>query len=153
MFDSDIATKPDVQAAESQLAALLKSRGAVVKVVRMPEGEAGSDGKPVKVGLDDFLVACEARGLSLAREVRALLEGGGGTGPARRRLDEASGSLQSTPFPKRPVSCGRPCATDFPACGSGGGHGSIGVAVRIAKSRRPRSAASCSISLTAGSAS
>ena len=74
VFDSDIATKPDMQAAESQLAALLKSRGAVVKVVRLPEGETGSDGKPVKVGLDDFLVACEARGMNLAGELRALLK-------------------------------------------------------------------------------
>ena len=73
-YDSDIATKPDVQAAESQLAALLKSRGAVVKVVRLPEDETGSDGKPVKVGLDDFLVACAAGGLNLAGELRALLK-------------------------------------------------------------------------------
>ena len=74
VFDSDIATNPDVQAAESQLAALVKSRGAVVRVVRLPEGETGPDGKPVKVGLDDFLVACQARGLNLAGEMRKLLD-------------------------------------------------------------------------------
>ena len=56
------------------MAALLKSRGAVVKAVRLPEGEAGSDGKPVKVGLDDYLVACQSRGLNLAGEMRKLLD-------------------------------------------------------------------------------
>ena len=72
VFDSDIATNPDVQAAESQLAALLKSCGAIVKVVRLPEGEPGADGKPVKVGLDDFLVACASKGLNLAGERKLL---------------------------------------------------------------------------------
>ena len=74
VFDSDIATNANVQAAESQLGALLKSRGAVVKVVRLPEGNTGSDGKPVKVGLDDFLVACESKGLNPAGELQKLLD-------------------------------------------------------------------------------
>ena len=73
-FDNDGTPNPDVQAAESRLAAHLTQRGAVVKVVRLPEGETGSDGKPVKVGLDDFSVACEARGLNLAGELRKLLD-------------------------------------------------------------------------------
>jgi putative DNA primase/helicase len=56
-FDSDIAEKPDVQEAESRLAAILKSRGANVKVIRFPSGVAGPDGKSAKMGIDDYLVA------------------------------------------------------------------------------------------------
>ena len=74
VFDSDIATKPEVQDAECRLAAHLAARGATVKVVRLPQGEPGGDGKPVKVGLDDFLVACTAKGLNPARELRRLLD-------------------------------------------------------------------------------
>ena len=40
----------------------------------MPDGAPGADGKPVKVGLDDFLVGCESKGLSVAGEMRALLD-------------------------------------------------------------------------------
>ena len=98
VFDSDIATNPDVQAAESQLAALLKSRGAVVKVVRLPEGEAGSDGKPVKVGLDDFLVACEARGLNLAGELRKLFDAAEEpTEPDPGTMKQAASSIDPVP--------------------------------------------------------
>lgn len=107
VFDSDIATNPDVQAAESQLAALLKARGAVVKVVRLPQGELDSAGKPVKVGLDDFLVACQARGLHPAGELRKLLDAaqepdepdGGTIKQAASEIDpvpEASAFLEST---------------------------------------------------------
>ena len=46
----------------------------MVKVVRLPDGEPGADGKPVKVGLDDFLVGCESKGLNLAGAMRALLD-------------------------------------------------------------------------------
>ena len=56
-FDSDAATNPNVRNAEWHLAEVLARRGASVKVIRMPQGEAGPDGKPAKVGLDDFLVA------------------------------------------------------------------------------------------------
>lgn len=56
-FDSDIADKPEVQDAESRLADQLTKRGAVVRVLRMPPGTPGADGKPTKMGLDDFLVA------------------------------------------------------------------------------------------------
>ena len=72
-FDSDVTSNADVQAAESQLAALLKSRGAIVKVVRLPDGEPGADGKPVKVGLDDFLVGCESSARH-GRRTAALLD-------------------------------------------------------------------------------
>jgi len=57
VFDSDIAEKEEVQQAESQLAAHLQHRGAVVRMVRLPHRPPGPDGKPTKMGLDDFLVA------------------------------------------------------------------------------------------------
>lgn len=50
-FDSDAAPNKNVKVNESLLAAALKNRGAIVKVVRLPAGENGA-----KVGLDDFLV-------------------------------------------------------------------------------------------------
>jgi putative DNA primase/helicase len=56
-FDSDISTNENVQDAEARLAAHLANRGAKVRVVRIPEGPPGPDGKPSKVGLDDFIVA------------------------------------------------------------------------------------------------
>ena len=61
-FDSDIAQKPAVRAAEWQLAKLLKAKGAKVKVVRLAPGPGGE-----KVGLDDFLVG------HTADDLRALL--------------------------------------------------------------------------------
>ena len=56
-FDSDAATNPNVRRAEWHLAEALVRHGAVVKIVRLPHGEPGPDGTPIKVGLDDFLVA------------------------------------------------------------------------------------------------
>lgn len=56
VFDSDIADKPEVQEAESRLAAHLANRGANTRVVRLPQGPPDAEGKPSKVGLDDFLV-------------------------------------------------------------------------------------------------
>lgn len=50
-YDSDVATKADVQLAESRLAKHLADRGAIVRVVRLPESPDG------KVGLDDYLLA------------------------------------------------------------------------------------------------
>jgi putative DNA primase/helicase len=55
-FDSDAATNPHVRAAEWHLAEVLTRHGAKVLVVRIPPGEAGPDGQPKKVGLDDHLV-------------------------------------------------------------------------------------------------
>lgn len=75
VFDSDAATKPEVQDAENRLSAHLAARGAVVRVARLPEGAAGPDGKPTKVGLDDYLVAAVANGLDPAGEMRKLLDG------------------------------------------------------------------------------
>lgn len=51
-FDSDAALNARVRESESRLAAVLKRRGAVIKVVRLPAKPNGD-----KVGLDDFLVA------------------------------------------------------------------------------------------------
>lgn len=66
-FDSDVETNPSVKQAESRLAGILKRRGAIVKVARLPSGPNGE-----KVGLDDFLVANGAAALhkvfSLAQE-------------------------------------------------------------------------------------
>jgi putative DNA primase/helicase len=57
VFDSDIARNEQVRDAEARLAAILTSRGASVRVVRLPDGPIDADGKPAKMGLDDFLVA------------------------------------------------------------------------------------------------
>jgi P4 family phage/plasmid primase-like protien len=56
-FDSDAETNPNVRRAEWHLAEVLASKGTVVKIVRLPGGDPGPDGTPVKVGLDDYLVA------------------------------------------------------------------------------------------------
>ena len=56
-FDSDSATNPMVRKAECHLSDALTRKGAIVKIVRLPQGEIGPDGKPGKVGLDDFLLA------------------------------------------------------------------------------------------------
>jgi hypothetical protein len=67
IFDSDAAQKPEVQSAETALAEVLLQRGAEVRVVRLPEA-TDSDGSPVKVGVDDFLVAHPAE------ELQALMD-------------------------------------------------------------------------------
>jgi len=57
VYDSDYATNPDVRIACDRLAAELSlKRGAIVKLVVIPNGEKGEDGKPTKQGLDDYLV-------------------------------------------------------------------------------------------------
>ena len=57
VFDSDIAENPLVRDAAARLAKLLTNLGALVRVVRLPSGAPSLDGRPTKVGLDDFLVA------------------------------------------------------------------------------------------------
>src|SRR5207245_1442871 len=52
VFDSDLAEKPPVAWAEHQLCAELRTRGAEVYVLRLPDGPRGQ-----KLGLDDYLVA------------------------------------------------------------------------------------------------
>jgi putative DNA primase/helicase len=57
VFDSDIRHNPDVQNAETMLAAILRRAGACVRVVRLPDGPADEDGNPTKLGVDDYIVA------------------------------------------------------------------------------------------------
>ncbi|MGB3330360.1 MAG: DUF3854 domain-containing protein [Thermomicrobiales bacterium] len=52
VFDSDVVTKPAVRKALDRLAALLRTRGATVRIVQLPAGPGGT-----KVGLDDFLAS------------------------------------------------------------------------------------------------
>ncbi|MGA2032940.1 MAG: phage/plasmid primase, P4 family [Thermoguttaceae bacterium] len=97
-FDNDGALNPDVQAAESRLAAHLAQRGAVVKVVRLPQGDPGADRKPVKVGLDDFLVACVAKGLNPAGELRRLLDAAEDpTEPDPGTMKQSAGEIDAVP--------------------------------------------------------
>ncbi|HEX9710121.1 MAG TPA: AAA family ATPase, partial [Candidatus Thermoplasmatota archaeon] len=67
VFDSDLATKPQVRLAEFALARELQHRGAIVKAVRLP---AGSDG--AKVGLDDYLVTHSVETLCALEPVAVL---------------------------------------------------------------------------------
>src|SRR5581483_5463626 len=71
VFDSDAATNPNVGWAEWHLAGALRERGARVKVVRLPHGPPGPDGKPTKIGLDDFFVA---GGSHAATALRGLMK-------------------------------------------------------------------------------
>jgi putative DNA primase/helicase len=66
VFDSDALDKPEIRMAETELAKVLETHGAIVHVVRLPDG-----GDDEKVGLDDFLVAHGSDG---AAELRGLLE-------------------------------------------------------------------------------
>jgi putative DNA primase/helicase len=57
-FDSDATTNPDVRRAQWHLAETLSRLGARVRIVHVPPGEQRADSsKPMKVGLDDFLIA------------------------------------------------------------------------------------------------
>ncbi|HEX3999422.1 MAG TPA: phage/plasmid primase, P4 family [Pirellulales bacterium] len=56
-FDSDLERNLDVQSAETRFAKLLSDRGAIVRCVRLPDGPPDADGRPTKIGLDDFLLA------------------------------------------------------------------------------------------------
>ncbi|MBL9092407.1 MAG: DUF3854 domain-containing protein [Planctomycetaceae bacterium] len=68
-FDSDIRTNQNVRDAALRLAEHLRLRGAIVRLVMLPE-KSDAEGKPIKVGLDDFLVA---QGENAQRELRRLL--------------------------------------------------------------------------------
>jgi putative DNA primase/helicase len=56
IFDSDVAVNPKAGWGEYHLAALLQGRGADVRIVRLPPGAPDADGKPAKIGLDDYLL-------------------------------------------------------------------------------------------------
>jgi hypothetical protein len=66
VFDSDLAENAGVRRAEWMLAQELQRRGAIVRVVRLPDGAGGQ-----KVGLDDFLVLHGDRG---SDELRRLIQ-------------------------------------------------------------------------------
>ncbi len=98
VFDSDIATKPEVQDAENRLAAHLAAHGATVRVVRLPQGDPVADGKPAKVGLDDYLVAAAAKGLDPAGEMRRLLHEAQEPQPvAAVQMKEKSSEIDAVP--------------------------------------------------------
>jgi putative DNA primase/helicase len=90
-FDSDAATNANVRRAESHLAEALASRGATVRVVRLPPGPPDAEGKPGKVGLDDYLVAHGAdafRGLLAAGTEPPPPERRGTPGQVREAADD-----------------------------------------------------------------
>jgi hypothetical protein len=70
-FDSDVATKPQVESAMQRLAGFLKARGAIVKISYLPEGKNGA-----KTGLDDFFMrgGTVAEMFSLVRDLASLEE-------------------------------------------------------------------------------
>lgn len=94
VFDSDLAENENVQRAESRLAATLKARGAIVRVVRLSAGPNGE-----KTGLDDFLV----------REDRVAL---------RKLLDSAEEPTVEEDDSKEPANALDPMDTarDFITC-------------------------------------
>ncbi len=83
VFDSDLAEKPSVQRAEWSLSQALAERGAIVKVVRLPNGPPDANGEPTKIGLDDYLVAHSAD------ELRELLNAAMPPEKPKRQNDRA----------------------------------------------------------------
>ncbi len=83
-FDSDVTTKPPVQAALSRLKDMLERRKAHVQVIYLPSGPNGE-----KVGLDDFLAAGHGKD-----DVLALAS------PALRRMEQ--GSERTHPYRAEP---------------------------------------------------
>ncbi len=57
VFDSDVSENPNIRDAESRFAKHVSDRGAKVLVGRLTPGPVAANGKPAKMGLDDFLVA------------------------------------------------------------------------------------------------
>jgi len=107
LFDSDIATNGDVQAAESRLVAQLENRGARVKVCRIPERPAGTDGKPTKQGIDDYVVAQVAKGVDPKEAIRKL-------------LDAAEQATNEVKFPAKNADAGREADSFLQAVGHDG---------------------------------
>lgn len=58
IYDSDVAEKPRVEAAEERLATELRNRGALVRKVRLPDSDDGR-----KVGVDDYLLEYSSQDL------------------------------------------------------------------------------------------
>lgn len=67
VFDSDIATKPEVHEAMRRLKGFLEAHGAGVSIIYLPAGDHGA-----KVGLDDYLAAGHDRDELLALAVPEL---------------------------------------------------------------------------------
>ncbi len=87
-YDSDVATKPQVEHAMRRLEAFLQSRGAVVKIAYLPDGENGG-----KTGLDDYF-ACGhsvAEMFSLARDLEPVEE-------SKRKRKEAAKAEKQAKF-------------------------------------------------------
>jgi putative DNA primase/helicase len=63
VYDSDAAQNIKVLAAERSLAKALQKQGAIIRIIRLPDGGKDASGKPIKVGLDDYLVAHGAAAL------------------------------------------------------------------------------------------
>jgi len=70
-YDSDVTTKPQVDLALRRLCPFLQSRGAIVKVVYLPNGKNGE-----KTGLDDFFShgSSVADMFALARDLEPIAE-------------------------------------------------------------------------------
>ncbi|HEY0076512.1 MAG TPA: DUF3854 domain-containing protein, partial [Abditibacteriaceae bacterium] len=94
VFDSDVMTKPAVQSALRRLWAFLKAKGAIVKVIYLPEGPNGE-----KAGLDDHFVRGGTREqlLELARELPTEAETRRERKEARDKAKHAE--LQATGLP------------------------------------------------------
>src|SRR5262249_14883315 len=56
VFDSDAVRNKSVRRAQTELAGLLSFNGAKVRIVTLTDGPTSEDGKPQKVGLDDYMV-------------------------------------------------------------------------------------------------
>ncbi|MFQ3678838.1 MAG: DUF3854 domain-containing protein, partial [Fimbriimonadaceae bacterium] len=96
-FDSDAVEKPAVRKAEKRLAGFLRSKGATVRVVRIPDPGDGS-----KAGLDDFL-ACGGDLAGLIEQARELLPEGAYGGSTEYAF-EGGGTVWNRPTPDGPVS-------------------------------------------------
>ncbi|MFQ3588597.1 MAG: DUF3854 domain-containing protein, partial [Fimbriimonadaceae bacterium] len=96
-FDSDAVGKPAVRKAEKRLAGFLRSKGATVRVVRIPDPGDGS-----KAGLDDFL-ACGGDLAGLIEQARELLPEGAYGGSTEYAF-EGGGTVWNRPTPDGPVS-------------------------------------------------
>jgi hypothetical protein len=115
VFDSDAATNESVQKAENHLAQVLAARGAVVKVIRLPPGPPDKDGKPAKVGIDDYFVARHT-----ADDFRRLLGSAGDPEPSV--IVEGAAPIRAAE-----TSAERPWPTIDPAAF----HGLLGEFVRV----------------------
>ena len=97
-FDTDENRNPNVNHARAELARILSALGAVVAFVELPLGCRGSNGLPIKMGADDFIVAYGELAF------RELVEGAmRGEGPARLledyRRDLEDARLRSVDVP------------------------------------------------------